>query len=240
MADDSQGAAAGDAAAGGGVRRIVLFGVLALMIVALGYDYLVARPAVGDAYEQIAEASIKANAKGNDILTNVEVQQLLGREPAETRMDGPQRVEVFHYMGGLIVKPHKLFTVYRKTGDEWMFSRHSKFAYDESQDVGASEIRIVAGEPEANTEQQYPEEGAGDGEPGGAEPNGAEPNGAEPNGDNPEPPQRPAAEEGGEAAAGGGTDSEEMQRRAREQAEQESAEPEPAPESSVGEPEENA
>ena len=155
MSEESRDPQSDASAGGGGARRIILFTLLGVMIAALAYDYLVARPRVSSAYDQITEASTKANAKGGDMLTNTEVRELLGKEPVETFMDGGQSVEVFHYMGGLLVKPHKLYTVYRKSGDDWMFSRHSKFAYDSSQDVGSTELQIIDIDPDADPDAEY-------------------------------------------------------------------------------------
>jgi hypothetical protein len=128
---------------GGGTRKVILYGLLALMVAALAYDFLVARPAVNAAYDKIAAASVEINAKGNEYLSNTDVQELIGKKPAETFMDGTQSVEVFKWTGGLIVKPHRLYAVYRKNGDDWMFSRHEAFAYDESGSTGAKGNYVV-------------------------------------------------------------------------------------------------
>lgn len=120
---------------GGGTRRLVLFGLLGLMVVALAYDYLVARPAVNAAYDKITDESVAVNRTGTGFLSNLKVRELVGKEPAETFMDGDQSVEVFHWAGGLIVKPHKLYAVYKKSGDDKLFYRHSKFAYEASSVV---------------------------------------------------------------------------------------------------------
>ena len=159
----------------GAARSIVLYGVLALMLIALGYDYMVARPSVSQAYDKISKASVEANKAGNDFLSNLEVRELLGKEPAETFDDGNQKVEVFHYMGGLVVKPHKLFTVYRKSGDELMFSRHAKFAYDPSNSVGPTESKIVQKDVTATEAPGYGEDDDGGGAPGGGGPGGGGP-----------------------------------------------------------------
>ncbi|MDM4015790.1 hypothetical protein [Roseiconus lacunae] len=143
-------------------RSAILYVLLGLMVVALIYDYRVARPAVSADYDKVAEASMEANRVANDFLTNTEVRELLGKEPTETFDDGPETVEVYHYTGGLIIKPHKLYTVYRKSGDELMFSRHSKFAYDESQSVGPTESVIITAEDSASEDAIYDsEEGGG-------------------------------------------------------------------------------
>ncbi|OYP36029.1 hypothetical protein [Rhodopirellula sp. MGV] len=157
---------------GSSARSAILYGVLALMVVALIYDYKVARPAVSADYDKVTEASTKANGIANDFLTNLEVRELLGKEPVETFSDGGETVEVFSYMGGLIVKPHKLFVAYRKSGDELMFSRHAKFAYDESNSVGPTQS-VVIEKPADDDEgaiEGYGESLTPMGAPGGAPP----------------------------------------------------------------------
>lgn len=146
----------------GGTRKMVLYGLLALMIVALGYDYLVARPAVSAAYDQITNASVQANSKGVGFLSNENVRELIGKEPAETFMDGSHSVEVFHWPGGLIVKPHKLYTVYTKSGDGWLFTRHAKFAYDKAIDVFPDRTIVEPAEG-ADLQAEYDAEESGGG-----------------------------------------------------------------------------
>ncbi|MCC9599448.1 hypothetical protein LOC67_02665 [Stieleria sp. JC731] len=148
-------------------RSAILYVVLALMVVALIYDYKVARPAVSADYDKVTEASTAANRVANDFLTNMEVRELLGKEPNETFEDGPETVEVFKYMGGLIVKPHRLYVVYRKSGDELMFSRHSKFAYDESSAVGPTEAVVIVNEDGDDEDAQYDAESGGGAAPAG-------------------------------------------------------------------------
>ena len=185
--------------AGGGTRKMVLYGLLALMIVALAYDYLVARPAVSEAYDQITTASIEANRKGTEFLSNEKVRELIGKQPAETFMDGSNSVEVFHWRGGLIVKPHKLYTVYAKNGDNWLFFRHAKFAYERSSDVLPDRSIVPAPEGE-DLEAEYMEEGESGGPgPGGAGGGGGgggagfAPSSAPPQSEAPQP-EAPAAE----------------------------------------------
>ncbi|WP_182866687.1 hypothetical protein [Stieleria mannarensis] len=156
---------------GGGARKIVLYGLLGLMVAALAYDYLVARPAVNTAYDQIAEASMAANRKGAGFLSNEQVRELIGKQPVETFNDGRYTVEVFHWPGGLIVKPHKLYAVYMKNGDGLMFNRHAKFVY-EAADIVTPD-RPIASAPDDEPPASYDEEemaGGGGGGGGGGRP----------------------------------------------------------------------
>ncbi|MEM0924734.1 MAG: hypothetical protein AAGJ83_01730 [Planctomycetota bacterium] len=132
---------------GSPVRKFGLYIVLLVMLGALGYDYLVARPSVDSAFDRVSEASQKANASADDYLSRAEVSELIGKGPADTFMDGSMSVEEFRWMGGLIVKPHRLFVVYKKTDDDWMVSSLSKAVYDKSN-VGSNELETVEAAPE--------------------------------------------------------------------------------------------
>ncbi|MCS7467211.1 hypothetical protein NZK35_11210 [Stieleria sp. ICT_E10.1] len=148
---------------GGGTRKTVLYVLLALMVVALGYDYLVARPAVNAAYDQVTEASMEANRKGAGFLSNTDVRELLGREPVQTFEDGRYQVEVYQWRGGLVVKPHKLYTVYMPNGDGWMFNRHAKFVYEESSVVSPDRplVPVDDDEPPASYDEAEMSGGGG-------------------------------------------------------------------------------
>ncbi|QEG01688.1 hypothetical protein Mal15_57660 [Stieleria maiorica] len=186
---------------GGGGRKILLYGLLGLMVAALAYDYLVARPAVNAAYDQITDASMTANRKGAGFLSNEQVRELIGKQPVHTFKDGRYTVEVFHWPGGLIVKPHKLYAVYMKNGDSLMFNRHAKFVY-EAADIVTPD-RPIAPAPDDEPPASYDEEemsGGGGGRPeaegdaengsGGEESENAEAESAEA-----EPPARLEAED---------------------------------------------
>ncbi|WP_372898238.1 hypothetical protein [Stieleria sp.] len=170
---------------GGGTRKTVLYVLLGLMVVALGYDYLVARPAVNAAYDQVTEASMDANRKGVGFLSNTDVRELLGREPVQTFEDGRYQVEVYQWRGGLIVKPHKLYTVYMPNGGAWMFNRHAKFVYEASGVVNPDRplVPVDDDEPPASYDEAEMSGGGGGGGPGAGGPEGER-----------DAPQRPEAE----------------------------------------------
>ena len=163
--------------ASGKLRSRILLAVLAVLLVALGFDYLVARPRVSAAYDAIAERHMEVNANANEILTNQDIHELLGKEPARTFPDGSTKVEVFSWASGVPFRTHDLFVVYQKSGDRQMFRRHSKFAYERESDV--SPVNQVV---EADGEMPA-EEPAAPGAGGGAE----TPAGDAANGESPEP-----------------------------------------------------
>ena len=172
MSDESP---VGAASRSGNPRQTVLLFVLVLMIIALGYDYRVARPGVNDAYDKITQKSMQVNANSTETLTNLGVRELLGMEPSEI-LEEPNgdMVEVFKWRSGLPIRTHDLYSVYKKNGDDWLFYRHSKFERESSSDVSAYDVKggiiveasgtdVVAAMPGGNGgDADSEEESAGD------------------------------------------------------------------------------
>ncbi|MEO1615883.1 MAG: hypothetical protein AAFV88_08555 [Planctomycetota bacterium] len=146
---------------GSPIRKVVLYLALLLMLAALGYDYKVARPAVDEAFEKVSNASLKANADADDFLSKQEISELIGKKASDEFPDGERLVEVYQWMGGLILKSHKLFIVYQKTGDDWMFSGISKAVYDKAS-VGSGKLETIeADESTAEEDAAYEAESEG-------------------------------------------------------------------------------
>ncbi len=154
---------------GGEKRRFVLYGLLVVMLIALAYDYMVARPAVKAAYNKITAASAEANSSGVGFLSNLKVRELIGKEPSREFMDGSQTVEVFHWSGGLIVKPHKLYAVYKPQDGEWLFYRHSMFSYEATNQLmpKRADPEVPSDAEAEDYDSQYGGGGSGPGGPGG-------------------------------------------------------------------------
>ncbi len=130
MAEEQASPAPQELKSSGALRKGILYGLLTLMLLALAYDYGVARPAVSDAYDKIMEANERTNSKTSDVFTKSQVTELLGQEPAESFREGGSLVEVYAFRGGLPFKPHKLYAVYKKQGDHDVFFRHEKFVHE--------------------------------------------------------------------------------------------------------------
>ncbi|MCH1495981.1 MAG: hypothetical protein L7U72_12175 [Rubripirellula sp.] len=127
---------------GGGPRQTVLLVLLGVMVVALAYDYKVARPNVDAAYEKIVTKSMQVNSKSTEVLTNLSVRELLEMEPSETREEANgDLVEVFSWRSGLPIRTHNLYAVYKKNGENWLFHRHSKFIHESSSDVSQHDVK---------------------------------------------------------------------------------------------------
>jgi hypothetical protein len=91
---------------------------------ALWYDYMIARPAVEDAYARIAQLNSDFNTKsGKSFMTNLDVQKELQRSPIESFAEGGYFIEVYGWRAGLPVKSHKYFAVYTN-GSPKMFLKH--------------------------------------------------------------------------------------------------------------------
>jgi hypothetical protein len=152
---------------GAALRKGILYGLLVIMLVALGYDYLVARPAVDEAYDKIVKENQRMNARPGEVLTNTGVAELIGKEPSETFNDGADLVEVYAFRGGLPMKPHKLFAVYKRQGEQQAFYRHAKFVYESSSAVAPVSVSktVDAGlsdeELAANAEEEMAAAGGG-------------------------------------------------------------------------------
>lgn len=140
----------------GNTLRYVLFGILGLLLVALGYDRMVARKHVDAAYEKIDALNRNINASSERrAMTNEDVQKELGRQPSNsyTRDDGKEYVEEYRWMSGLPGKFHTYYAVY--SGNKKLFQHHAKFQIpDLSPDVpvGADDAPPTGGPP-AGTEK---------------------------------------------------------------------------------------
>lgn len=200
-----QASAQGDKKSGS-KRSKLLIAILAILLAALGYDYVVARPSVDSAYDKIAERSVAVNADTTQMFTDSDVRELLGREPARTFNDADgDRVEVYSWRAGLPFRTHDLFVVYKSNDGRQMFYRHAKFAYETSVDVSPnSVVRVVeVGDLEDITDIEY-ERAMGGGEPsedsGQADENDAE-DGSREGGDGGNRPEIEQGEPASETAA---------------------------------------
>lgn len=96
--------------------------LLATMLFALWYDYYVARVAVLAAYEQISQKNVEMNrASGRTSMVNTDVQAILGKTPSRTFNEGPYRIEVYSWIGGLPFRTHDLYAVYVPRGNDFVF-----------------------------------------------------------------------------------------------------------------------
>jgi hypothetical protein len=137
----------------GKTRTKVLFGILGLALAALAYDYRVARVGVDSAYDQIQQRNVEVNAENTTMFTNLDVRELLDKEPSETFNDvNGDMVEVFSWRSGLPFRTHNLFAVYKSSAGKKMFYRHAKYTYEESKAV--SNVSVPTGVQASEDELQ--------------------------------------------------------------------------------------
>jgi hypothetical protein len=118
----------------GRLRQIILFTLLGLMLMAAAYDYIIARPNVDKAYDQISQLNNSMNSASMSKQTlNTDIHKEINRTPEKTYTQGPYRVEVFSWMAGLPFRTHDLYAVYTPKGNDLVFMRHYKFAMPKNE-----------------------------------------------------------------------------------------------------------
>ena len=148
-------------------RLFFLIGLLALALFALWYDYKVARPAVERAYESVIATNVKINTTAEHRrMTNVDVQNTLGRGPSETFPSGIYMIEAYRWNAGMPIelrglngdespgiglKTHDYYAVYRKDGPNLAFVTHYKFDLDVNE---LAETRHIAQADESLSDEE--------------------------------------------------------------------------------------
>lgn len=132
----------------GMLRKVILFGVLGLGLLALWYDRSVARPAVDAAYDSVTELHEETLGAADVRLSDADIQKVLGREPDSTFEHVGHHVEVYSWAAGFPFKKHNLYVVYRVSDAGNVFFRHSKFVHDKPKDVGDVTSNVVLDLPE--------------------------------------------------------------------------------------------
>lgn len=110
MSEDHKG---DNSSPAGGMRLTVLLGVLILAILALVYDYKVARPAIETAYAQVDKMTDQHNRSTlRRPVWNDDVQKILGRAPISVTTHPPYVVETYRFSSGLPFRNHEYYAVY--------------------------------------------------------------------------------------------------------------------------------
>ena len=171
-------------------RQLVLLALLGLLIIALVYDYKVARPGVQEGYDKVVKLSESMNRIGfasseeeeeeeeandesdpdadpeadedseddvnydkRELVTPERVAEELGKKPASSFEDGEEHVEVYTWRSGLVVKTHKLFVSYRKSGDGLIFDRATPWIYESSSKIKGP-ATVIDADPEDYEESE--------------------------------------------------------------------------------------
>ncbi len=162
-------------AEGGNTRKILLFAILGLLVLALAYDYRVARPSVETAYNKIVDRNTEVNRKSTEVFTNLDVRQLIGKEPSRTFEDANgDLVEVYSWRSGLPIRSHELFTVFKPNNGKFLFYRHAKFKYETSGEVSNFSVPIVIEQPGDDPSLEEMPAEANQGSGGGGGPGGGQ------------------------------------------------------------------
>ncbi len=106
--------------------RIALFALLGVLVIAIAYDYLYARPAVDKAYDKIAALNNDMNVSaGAKVLKSDDIHAALGRQPTTVLKEDPFTIEVYQWRAGLPWRTYDYYVVY--VGQkELAFSTHFK------------------------------------------------------------------------------------------------------------------
>lgn len=118
------------------VRVAVLSPLLGLMLLALAYDYKVARPKVTAAEAIVAKLNTEMNASPDHrTMTNKDVQNALNRPPSRTFAEGSYQVEQYSWISGLLFRSHSYYALYRPVAGKLCFQMH--FSYRLPPDIGS-------------------------------------------------------------------------------------------------------
>ena len=134
----------------------ILLTILVLGLIGLFYDRQVARPAVEQASEDLADAVAVSNRKLEDNMTPDKVEEVLGRAAVQSFEDGDDYVEVFAWRSGLPIRTHKLYAVYRMMDGQRVLYRHALFKYETKGEVIpiASAVAVQAEEEDAEASSE--------------------------------------------------------------------------------------
>jgi hypothetical protein len=144
----------------GKLRKTLLFSLLGVALFALLYDYKIARPAVEEAYHRITLTNQHINGLASyHRMTNIDVQETLGRTPTETFTSGDFTIEAYRWNAGMplelsglfsevtpsvSLKTHDYYAVYRTDGLELAFVTHFKFGFDTNELAVKRSFAVIA------------------------------------------------------------------------------------------------
>ena len=102
------------------VRQTILLALLALAVVALVYEYGVARPKSLAAWDAVSELlNSNYDQPGEVTNTNETVQAAIGKPPARTRTEdeGKKRVEIYEWRRGIPILVYSFLVFYDNKED---------------------------------------------------------------------------------------------------------------------------
>ena len=100
------------------VRQTILLALLALAVVALVYEYGVARPKSLAAWDAVSELlNSNYDQPGEVTNTNETVQAAIGKPPARTEDEGEKRVEIYEWRRGIPILAYSFRVTYDNKED---------------------------------------------------------------------------------------------------------------------------
>ena len=108
-------------------RQMILFTILILGVIALLWEFRVARPKSEQAYEAV-QNMLKTNYAGAGEVTNTneDVKKLIGKAPAQTIPRDQHAVEVYKWRRGLPIMAYTVQVLYNKKEDGRMLLVNAK------------------------------------------------------------------------------------------------------------------
>ena len=100
------------------IRQILLLVILLLAIIALAYEFRVARPKSLTAWKAVTElVNSNYSQPGEVTNTNEIVQTAIGKAPSTIREEGNQRVETYSWRRGIPIQSYSFEVTYDKKED---------------------------------------------------------------------------------------------------------------------------
>jgi len=125
------------------VRQIILLVILLLAIIALAYEFLIARPKSLMAWKVVNElVNSNYSQPGEVTNTNEIVQTAIGKLPSTIRDEGNQRVETYSWRRGIPIQAYSFEVTYDKKEDGRFLlnAAQAKSLPSESQSNGTATV----------------------------------------------------------------------------------------------------
>jgi hypothetical protein len=146
------------------IRLIILLVVLVLGVIAVAYDFLLARPnsrKANDIVNALIDKRISA-AAGTAPVTNEEVQKELNRKPSRTNTTENYTEEIFSWRRGLLLLKYNLYVIYTKDRQGRLELHSCSLNTPPAPEhLPASPVRVLTNTDTSKFAPADPEEGAG-------------------------------------------------------------------------------
>lgn len=134
------------------IRQLVLVAILLIAGGALAYDYLVARPAAQEAFEQVEK--LQESDTDRD-----EVIKKLGEPSTTYNKEGAITIDLYRFRSGLIFRTYKVYVVYTGAGRIESVSKDKEPSQLDLKDVKVSDDSDSDDAPPAVPDTPVPDSG---------------------------------------------------------------------------------